>query len=128
MSELVLVRHGETEWSASGQHTGVTDISLTPAGEEQVSRLRPLFAGRHFGLVLTSPQSRARHTAELLRLTNAEVEPDLAKWDYGGYEGRTTAEISAELGRPWRVWTDPVTAGTTPGECWRRSLSALTGF
>ncbi|MGH3823974.1 MAG: histidine phosphatase family protein [Pseudonocardiaceae bacterium] len=116
MSELVLVRHGETTWSASGQHTGVTDIPLTPAGERQVSRLRPLLEGRSFGLVLTSPRSRARRTAELLGWTNPEVEPDLVEWDYGGYEGRTTAEISAELGRPWRIWTDPVPAGATPGE------------
>lgn len=116
MSELVLVRHGETEWSASGQHTGVTDIPLTAAGEHQVSRLRPLLDGYRFGLMLTSPRVRARRTAELLGWTNPEVEPDLVEWDYGGYEGRTTAEISAELGRPWRIWTDPVPAGATPGE------------
>lgn len=116
MSELVLVRHGETEWSASGKHTGVTDLPLTSAGEDQVSRLRPLLDGYRFGLVLTSPRLRARRTAELLGWASAEVEPDLAEWDYGGYEGRTTAEISAELGWPWRVWTDPVPAGATPGE------------
>lgn len=116
MSELVLVRHGETTWSASGQHTGVSDIPLTPAGEHQVSQLRPLLEERSFGLVLTSPRLRASRTAELLGWTNPEVEPDLAEWDYGGYEGRTTAEISAELGRPWRIWADPVPAGATPGE------------
>lgn len=116
MSELVLVRHGETEWSASGQHTGVTDIPLTPAGEQQVSRLRPLLDGHRFGLVLTSPKQRARRTAELVGLPDPELDPDLAEWDYGGYEGRTTDEISAELGRPWRIWNDPVPAGATPGE------------
>jgi broad specificity phosphatase PhoE len=116
MSELMLIRHGETEWSASGQHTGLTDLPLTPAGEQQVSPLRPLLDGRRFGLVLTSPRQRARRTAELLGLTDIEVEPDLAEWDYGGYEGRTTADISAELGRFWRIWTDPVPAGATPGE------------
>jgi probable phosphoglycerate mutase len=116
MSELVLVRHGETEWSASGKHTGVSDIPLTPAGEHQVSALRPLLDGRRFGLVLTSPRRRARRTAELLGWADYEVDPDLAEWDYGGYEGRTTAEISAELGRPWRIWTDPVPPGATPGE------------
>jgi broad specificity phosphatase PhoE len=116
MSELVLVRHGETEWSASGQHTGVTDIPLTPTGERQVSRLRPLLAGYRFELVLTSPRLRARRTAELLGWTDPVIEPDLAEWDYGGYEGRTTAEISAELGRSWRIWTDPVPVGATPGE------------
>ena len=116
MSELTLIRHGETEWSASGQHTGVTDIGLTPAGEHQIVRLRPLLDGRRFGLVLSSPMVRARRTAELLGLTDPEVEPDLAEWDYGGYEGRMTDAISAELGRPWRIWTDPVPAGATPGE------------
>ena len=116
MSELVLVRHGETEWSASGQHTGVTDLPLTPAGEQQVSQVRPLVGGRHFELVLCSPRVRARRTAELLGWTDPELAPDLAEWDYGGYEGRTTAEISAELGRPWRIWTDPVPPGATPGE------------
>jgi probable phosphoglycerate mutase len=116
MSELVLVRHGETEWSASGQHTGVTDLPLTPTGEHQVSRLRPLLAGYRFELVLASPRLRARRTAELLGWADPTIEPDLAEWDYGGYEGRTTAEISAELGQPWRIWTDPVPAGVTPGE------------
>ncbi|MGH3786661.1 MAG: histidine phosphatase family protein [Pseudonocardiaceae bacterium] len=116
MGELVLVRHGETEWSATGQHTGVTDIPLTPDGEIQVVQLRPLLDGHRFGLVLTSPRLRARRTAELLSWPGPEVEPDLAEWDYGGYEGRTTAEISAELGRSWRIWTDPVPAGATPGE------------
>ncbi len=116
MSELVLVRHGETEWSASGQHTGVTDIPLTPNGENQVAQLRPLLDGHRFGLVLTSPRLRARRTAELLGWPDPDVKPDLAEWDYGGYEGRTTPEISAELGRPWQIWTDPVPAGATPGE------------
>lgn len=116
MSELVLVRHGETQWSATGQHTGVTDIPLTPRGEHQVAQLRPLLGSHRFGLVLTSPRLRARRTAELLGWPDPEAEPDLAEWDYGGYEGRTTAEISAELGRPWRIWADPVPAGATPGE------------
>jgi broad specificity phosphatase PhoE len=116
MSELVLIRHGETEWSASGQHTGATELPLTTGGERQVSGLRPLLAGYRFGLVLTSPRLRARRTAELLGWAEPTIEPDLAEWDYGGYEGRTTAEISAELGRPWRIWTDPVPAGSTPGE------------
>ncbi|MDT7712539.1 MAG: hypothetical protein QOG46_1228 [Pseudonocardiales bacterium] len=116
MSELVLVRHGETEWSASGQHTGVTDIPLTPVGEHQVSELRPLLDGRSFGLVLSSPRLRARRTAELLGWAGYEVDPDLAEWDYGGYEGRTTAEITAELGWSWRIWADPVPPAATPGE------------
>ena len=116
LGELTLIRHGETEWSASGQHTGVTDIPLTPTGEQQVGWLRPLLHGDPFALVLTSPMLRARRTAELLGLTDPEVDPDLAEWDYGGYEGRTTDEISAELGQSWRIWTHSVPAGPTPGE------------
>jgi broad specificity phosphatase PhoE len=116
LGELTLIRHGETEWSASGQHTGVTDMPLTPVGEQQVGRLQPLLDGHRFGMVLTSPMLRARRTAELLGLTHPQVDPDLAEWDYGGYEGRTTDEISAELGRSWRIWTHPVPAGPTPGE------------
>jgi broad specificity phosphatase PhoE len=125
MSELLLVRHGETEWSASGRHTGVTDLPLTPAGEAQVSRLRPFVERRSFGMVLTSPQLRARRTAELLGWTDPEIEPDLAEWDYGGYEGRTTDEISAELGRPWRIWTDPVPAGETLAQVAERADRVL---
>lgn len=116
MGEILLVRHGRTEWSETGQHTGITDLPLTGAGDEEVRRLRPLLDGRDVGLVLTSPRRRARRTAELLGWAGAKVEPDLAEWDYGGYEGRTTEEISAELGRPWRIWTDPVPPGATPGE------------
>jgi broad specificity phosphatase PhoE len=116
LGELTLIRHGETEWSASGQHTGVTDIPLTPVGERQVSRLQPLLDGHRFGMVLTSPMLRARRTAELLGLSHPQIDPNLAEWDYGGYEGRTTDEISAELGQSWRIWTHSVPAGPTPGE------------
>jgi probable phosphoglycerate mutase len=116
MGEVLLVRHGETAWSETGQHTGVTDLPLTAAGEDQVRGLRPLLADCHIGLVLTSPRRRTRRTAELLGWSGAEVEPNLVEWDYGGYEGRTTQDISAELGRPWRIWTDPVPAGASPGE------------
>jgi broad specificity phosphatase PhoE len=121
MSELVLIRHGETKWSASGRHTGVTDIPLTPAGEHQVSQLQPLLDRYCFGLVLASPQVRARRTAGLLGWANAEVEPDLAEWDYGGYEGQTTGEISAALGRPWRIWTDLDGSGAGWGDPGRDS-------
>lgn len=111
-----MVRHGRTVWSETGQHTGVTDVPLTGAGEHEVRRLRPLLADHPVDLVLTSPLGRARRTAELLGWADAQVEPDLAEWDYGGYEGRTTDDISAELGRPWRIWSDPVPAGASPGE------------
>src|SRR4051794_39877064 len=116
MGELVVLRHGQTEWSKSGQHTGVTDLALLPEGEEQARRLRAALAGRHFAAVWVSPRRRARRTAELAGLEATAVDDDLVEMDYGGYEGRTTADISAELGREWSVWRDPVAPGTTPGE------------
>ncbi|MFD7684942.1 histidine phosphatase family protein [Streptomyces sp. NPDC059781] len=116
MGDLLLARHGETEWSRAGRHTGRTDLPLTPAGEAQAKSLAPLLAGRTFGLVLTSPLVRARHTAGLAGLTGAVEEPDLREWDYGGYEGITTADIHRT--RPgWDLWTDGVPPGREfPGE------------
>ncbi|MFF8102885.1 histidine phosphatase family protein [Streptomyces sp. NPDC016640] len=116
MGDLILARHGETEWSRAGRHTGRTDLPLTPGGEAQAGSLAPLLTGRTFGLVLTSPLVRARRTAELAGLTGAVPEPDLREWDYGGYEGITTAEIHRT--RPdWDLWTDGVPPGREfPGE------------
>ncbi|MDQ1701805.1 MAG: hypothetical protein QOF57_1057 [Frankiaceae bacterium] len=108
MSEIVLVRHGATEWSEAGKHTGRSDLPLTAAGEAGARALLPLLAHRAFGLVLVSPLRRARRTAELAGVTSYEVDPDLAEWDYGAYDGRTTAEISEESGKPWSVWQDGV--------------------
>jgi broad specificity phosphatase PhoE len=116
VGEIVVVRHGQTEWSRSGQHTGVTDLPLLPEGEEQARALGPLLAERTFVDVRVSPRQRARHTAELAGLTATAVDDDLVEVDYGGYEGRTTAEISEELGREWSVWRDPMVRGDTPGE------------
>ncbi|WP_432492020.1 histidine phosphatase family protein [Kineococcus gypseus] len=116
---ILVVRHGQTPWSLSGQHTGTTDVPLTPAGEEQARALAPVLSARRPVLVLTSPRERARRTAELAGLGGpapVEVDEDLVEWDYGGYEGRTTPEISEELGRPWSVWHDGVVPGATPGE------------
>jgi len=113
---LVLVRHGETEWSRSGQHTGLTDVPLTAEGEAAARRAGTLLRGRTFVRVLTSPLERARRTAELAGLTGAEVDPRLVEWDYGGYEGLTTAEIRKRLGYPWTVFDDGVVPGQTPGE------------
>src|SRR5690242_4519513 len=96
MNEILLLRHGETEWSRTGRHTGRTDVPLTARGEEQARALAPLLTGRSFSLALTSPAARARRTAELAgltALTGAEVDPDLWEWDYGGYEGVTTHDI-----------------------------------
>ncbi|PSL36490.1 putative phosphoglycerate mutase [Labedella gwakjiensis] len=113
---IVLVRHGETEWSRSGRHTGTTDLPLTDIGEQQAALLRSALDPADFGLVLSSPLGRARRTAELAGFADPVIEPDLTEWDYGAYEGRTTADISAELGRPWNLWSDGVPAGATPGE------------
>ena len=103
MGELWLVRHGQTEWSETGQHTGRTDIPLTAAGEEQARALHPRL-DRPWSLVLTSPLVRAARTAELAGL-DATPEDGLQEWDYGPAEGRTTAELSEERGG-WSVWTD----------------------
>lgn len=110
MGDLLLARHGETEWSRAGRHTGRTDLPLTARGETQAVSLAPLLADRTFALVLTSPLTRARRTAELAGLTDAEPDPDLREWDYGGYEGITTADIH-RLRPGWDLWTD----GTPPG-------------
>ena len=113
---LVLLRHGETEWSRDGRHTGRTDVPLTAAGERAARRLAPRLAGFDFTLVLCSPLSRARRTAELAGL-DPVTDDDLVEWDYGGYEGRTTSEIREDLGDPaWTVFGDGVVPGATPGE------------
>lgn len=104
MGELWLVRHGETAWSRTGQHTGRTDVPLTAYGEEQARGLRGRLA-RPWSLVLTSPLVRARRTAELAGL-DAMDAADLVEWDYGHAEGRTTADLTRERAG-WSVWTDP---------------------
>ncbi|WP_406180209.1 histidine phosphatase family protein [Streptomyces canus] len=117
MGDLLLVRHGETEWSVSGQHTSWTDLPLTQHGEEQAKSLAPLLSGRTFSLALTSPLGRAIRTAELAGITGASTDPDLHEWDYGAYEGVTTVEIHGT--RPdWYLWTDGVPPGPEghPGE------------
>ncbi|MFI0257846.1 histidine phosphatase family protein [Streptomyces sp. NPDC017056] len=117
MSELLLIRHGETEWSRTGKHTSWTDLPLTAHGEEQARELRPVLAGRKIGAVLASPMRRALRTAELAGLPEPRVDADLAEWDYGGYEGIPTDEIHRT--RPdWFLFTDGVTAGPAghPGE------------
>ena len=117
MENLILVRHGETEWSKSGRHTGRTDIPLTADGEVRAAALAPALARCRIRAVFTSTASRAVRTAELAGLTGASKDPDLQEWDYGGYEGRTTAQIQAE--RPgWYLWQDGVIPGDAahPGE------------
>ncbi|MFF4690169.1 histidine phosphatase family protein [Streptomyces sp. NPDC001307] len=117
MGDLLLVRHGETEWSRSGQHTSWTDLPLTGPGEEQAKSLAPLLTGRTYALALASPLGRALRTAELAGLTGVVPDPDLHEWDYGGYEGVTTVDIHRT--RPgWDLWTDGVPPGPDghPGE------------
>jgi probable phosphoglycerate mutase len=111
----VLLRLGETEWSKSGRHTGRTDIPLTAHGEELARAAGELVRGYDFTLVLSSPLQRARRTAELAGL-DAEIDPLLVEWDYGGYEGRTTRDIRAELGYNWTAFAHGVIRGDTPGE------------
>lgn len=124
--EIVLVRHGETEWSRSGRHTGVTDIPLTDAGRAQARRLAGRVAGRSYAGVLTSPLSRARDTCRLAGLErDAEVRSELVEWDYGDYEGRTTADIRQE--RPgWTVWHDGSPGGETAADVGARLEPLLT--
>jgi broad specificity phosphatase PhoE len=112
---LVLLRHGETEWSRAGRHTGRTDLPLTPRGERVATAAAALLADFGFVLALTSPLQRARRTAQLAGL-DAEVDGDLLEWDYGAYEGRTTKDIRDEAGYDWTVFANGVPPGDTPGE------------
>jgi probable phosphoglycerate mutase len=117
MGQLIVIRHGETEWSRLGRHTGRTDVPLTPRGEAAAAALAPALSRLGVAAAFTSPATRAVRTAELAGLAGAKQDPDLWEWDYGGYEGRTTAEIRAE--RPgWYLWRDGVVPGDAahPGE------------
>lgn len=112
-----LLRHGDTEWAASGRHTGLTDIPLSPAGELTARSRRSDIDGHHFSLILSSPLQRATRTAELSGVIPDAIDPDLLEWDYGAWEGRTTAEIRDELNDPdWTIWDHPIPGGATPGE------------
>jgi probable phosphoglycerate mutase len=111
--ELWLIRHGETEWSRSGAHTGRTDLPLTVEGREKAAALARVLAGRRFALVLTSPLARAAETCRLAGYGDeAEVESNLREWDYGDYEGRTTAEIQKDA-PGWSLWMNGVPNGET---------------
>jgi broad specificity phosphatase PhoE len=117
MGDLILLRHGETEWSLAGRHTGRTDVPLTPRGEAAAAALAPLLARRDIVAAFASPAQRAARTAELAGLADAKPDPDLWEWDYGGYEGLTTAQIQEQ--RPgWSLWRDGVIPGDAahPGE------------
>src|SRR5690349_2725764 len=125
MTELFLFRHGETEWSKSGAHTGRTDLPLTEEGRARAATLGEWLTGRQFSLVLTSPLSRARDTCALAGYGDAaQLEPNLREWDYGDYEGRTTADIRKE--RPdWFLWTSGVPHGETIEQVAARARSVI---
>jgi len=117
MGDLILLRHGETEWSKAGRHTGRTDIPLTPVGEAAASALAPLLAQHDIVATFCSPAQRATRTAQLAGLADIKQDPDLWEWDYGGYEGLTTAQIRVQ--RPgWYLWRDGIVPGDAahPGE------------
>jgi probable phosphoglycerate mutase len=108
-SQMWFMRHGETEWSRSGQHTSRTDLPLTEQGERRAADLGKMLAGRKFTLVLSSPMRRARETCRLAGYT-AEIVDDLHEWDYGAYEGLTTTEIQ-RTAPGWTIWTGAVPGG-----------------
>jgi broad specificity phosphatase PhoE len=122
---VTLLRHGETLWSKSGQHTGRTDLELTDVGERQAKAAGGLLDGRTFDLVLTSPLQRARRTAELAGLTPFEVVDGLREWDYGEFEGLTTAEIQEEY-PDWSIWDGPWVGGETAEDV-RVRVDAVVG-
>ncbi|MDR0285981.1 MAG: histidine phosphatase family protein [Propionibacteriaceae bacterium] len=110
MTQLTIVRHGETEWSRNGRYTSITDLELTDKGKEEARRLGQRLDPAEYGIQLTSPRTRARTTAALAGFTAAEVDPDLAEWFYGDFEGRTTAQILG-VDPSWRIWTSHVPGG-----------------
>lgn len=112
--DLFLIRHGETDWSLSGRHTGLSDIPLTDHGREVARAWRPYSATRSFDLVLTSPLQRARETCELAGLgTRAQIDPDLTEWNYGAYEGLAPHEIRAQQPQ-WLIFRDGCPGGELP--------------
>ncbi len=122
---IYMARHGETAWSLTGQHTGLTDLPLTERGEQNASALGERLMGLNFGKVFTSPLQRAARTCELAGFgAVAEVDRDLLEWNYGQYEGRRTAEIHAE--RPeWQLFRDGCPGGESPDQVGARADSVL---
>ena len=127
-TEIVLVRHGETEWSRDGKHTGNTDVELTERGREQAAALAAALRGRDFARVLTSPLARAAETARLAGFGEiAEPRDELREWDYGAYEGRKTVDIREE--KPgWTLWADGVPDGETAAEVAARVDRLIAGL
>jgi len=125
---VVVVRHGETEWSASGQHTSRTDLPLIEVGREQARAMAPLLRGLRFGLVLSSPMRRALDTCELAGFGSVvSVSDDLHEWDYGEYEGLTTPQIRSSAPE-WNLWRDGCPGGEPPDEVEARADRVLAGI
>jgi probable phosphoglycerate mutase len=116
LQQIFLIRHGETAWSLSGQHTGRTDIPLTENGRKMAGMLAPVLAAENFELVMASPLQRARETCALAGLdAHASIDPDLIEWNYGGYEGLTTSQIHAQA-PDWLLFRDGCPGGETPDQ------------
>lgn len=113
--EVWLLRHGQTEWSVSGQHTGISDVPLTEAGEQAARSLKPFLAQTSFDAVFTSPLQRARRTAELAGISDAQIDAQLVEWDYGRYEGITRVEVRKKQ-PDWTVWKYGAPEGESPQE------------
>jgi broad specificity phosphatase PhoE len=124
-ADLWLIRHGETEWSRSGAHTGRTDLPLTDTGRAKAQAIGQYLSGRSFALALTSPLARARETCRLAGYGGvALIEPNLLEWDYGDYEGRTTADIRSE--RPgWNLWVQGVPNGESVEQVAQRARAVI---
>ncbi|WP_203718175.1 histidine phosphatase family protein [Asanoa siamensis] len=116
MAEIVLVRHGQTQWSLTGKHTSYSDIELTDDGQRQARELGARLEDRAFAAVISSPRQRAVRTAELAGLPITEIDDDLAEWNYGRYEGITSAEIHERYDPKWSLWTDGAPDGETPAQ------------
>ncbi|HET7415428.1 MAG TPA: histidine phosphatase family protein [Arthrobacter sp.] len=121
---LWLLRHGETEWSREGKHTGLTDVDLTPEGERLAAEIKPRLEQIEFDLVLTSPLLRARRTAELAGLADAEEEPRAVEWDYGDYEGLKTDEIRRDEPN-WSIWTHGAPNGESAAQVGARADAVI---
>ena len=124
-TEIWLIRHGETEWSKSGAHTGRTDIPLTDEGRRRAKELRGALAGHRFAIVLVSPMQRARETCALAGFGDvAQIDPNLCEWNYGDYEGKSTAQIRQQ--RPnWNLWKDGVVNGETVEQVGARAQAVI---
>jgi len=125
MTQLYLIRHGQTEWSKNGRHTSVTDLDLTDFGVEQAHALRPRLDAQDFDLVLSSPRLRARRTAELAGFTDPEIDEDLAEWYYGDFEGMTSNQIR-EIHHGWRIWFNGCPGGESGDQVRARLTRVMT--